>query len=271
MGLIMSRETKSIRRTVHMGVEVPSYVHHRSFKRKTAAKVYDPKQLLGSALSEFDKYMPDEVTKQHAKLMHYAAFRMHTATRASELATWQGHFNALRDRVVLGNRKLIYRAVRRRMGNSPRIDDFIGDCHIVLIQAVQVFNPWLGIRFSTYAYTCIVRALSRMAQRCSTDWLSRSLSYDALPNGEPGGAFSPELVSNSHYRLEEFFKDDHPLLTDREKGILSRRFSFRAMKTKALPTLESVGAEMGLSKERVRQVQTLALEKLRGALLAGIN
>ena len=129
--------------------------------------------------------MPDEVTRDHARRMHYAAHRLRGAKTPAEVRRWRGYYFGLRDRIVLGNRKLIYRAVRRQMAMQHRADDLIGDCHIVLIQAVAAFNPWMGIRFSTYAYTCLVRALSRQSQKHAADRLSRALSFDALPDREP--------------------------------------------------------------------------------------
>jgi RNA polymerase primary sigma factor len=64
--------------------------------------------------------------------------------------------------------------------------------------------------------------------------------------------------------LDEYLRDDHPLLTAREKSIISRRFSLKD--DSQGQTLERVGKAMGLSKERVRQVQSSALQKLRLAL-----
>jgi RNA polymerase primary sigma factor/RNA polymerase sigma factor len=208
--------------------------------------------------------MPDDITRDHAKRMHYAAYRMHSARTQSELARWTHAYHTLRDRIVLGNRKLIYRAVRRRMAGSSRAEDLIGDCHIVLIQAVAAFNPWLGIRFSTYAYTCLVRALSRLSQRASTDWLTRSVSLDALPDGEPRHRLPIEIGGAVQIPIEEYLRDDHPLLSEREKLILVHRYTMH--EDPAERTLEKVGKALGLSKERVRQVQASALDKLRKAL-----
>jgi RNA polymerase sigma factor (sigma-70 family) len=243
---------------------LPSYVIHPAFSERTAKRQFDPAPLLDDPINYDDKYMPDDVTRDHAKRMHFAAHRMHHARTPADLAHWQGVYFALRDRIVLGNRKLIYRAVRRRMAVSNRADDMIGDCHIVLIQAVAAFNPWMGIRFSTYAYTCLVRALARLSQRLSTDWLARSMSLDVLPDGEPGGkVYEPHTAGQ--VRIDEFLRDDHPLLSPREKAIISRRFCLT--EDTANQTLEKVGKAMGLSKERVRQVQASALGKLRRALL----
>lgn len=260
----MANPTRPVPRTTLRGHLLPSYVRHRAFTRPTAQKTFDPVGLLAADANYDDKYMPDEVTREHARRMHYAAHRMHHTRTARELQTWQERYLALRDRIVLGNRKLIYRAVRRRMTVANRAEDMIGDCHIVLIQAVAAYNPWLGIRFSTYAYTCLVRALARMSQRLSADWLARSLSLEALPDGEPGGKHHPEPAAAGMMRIDEYLRDDHPLLTPREKTIISRRFSLADRP--GGQTLEKVGAELGLSKERVRQVQASALDKLRKAL-----
>jgi RNA polymerase sigma factor (sigma-70 family) len=264
----MSTSSGQQTRRTHRTPDLPGYVYHPDFAHRAALKQFDPAPLLDHPVSYDDRYMPDEVTKDHARRMHYAAHRMHRAKSAADLAHWQDAYHQLRDLIVLGNRKLIYRAVRRRMAVSNRADDLIGDCHIVLIQAVAAFNPWLGIRFSTYAYTCLVRALSRQAQRLSTDWLARSLSLDALPNGEPGAAFEAEPSSSGSLRLGDFLRDEHPLLSPREKAIISRRFFLE--ENPANQTLERVGRVMGLSKERVRQVQASALNKLRLALTGAV-
>lgn len=260
----MRPATTPIARRTHKSEQLPSYVHHPDFDDRSARTAFDPAALLDDPTDFDDRYMPDDVTKDHARRMHHAAHRMHTARTAAELARWTASYLALRDRIVLGNRKLIYRAVRRRMAMSNRQDDMIGDCQIVLIQAVAAFNPWLGVRFSTYAYTCLVRALSRSAQRLANDWLARSLPLDALPDGEPGGRFTPDASPVGQFRIDEYLREDHPLLSPREKAIIARRFCLGDGPNGQ--TLEKVGQAVGLSKERVRQVQASALGKLRQAL-----
>ena len=140
---------------------------------------------------------------------------------------------------------------------------------MVLIQAVTAFNPWLGIRFSTYAFTCLMRALSRLSQRHAADRLSRSLPLEALPDGEPPDALPEEPSRARLQHIDELLQAKHQLLSSREKRVLRRRFNLDD-RPKA-GTLEQVGRELGLSKERVRQVQASALSKLRRALLEGVR
>src|SRR6266487_4685839 len=53
------------------------------------------------------------------------------------------------------------------------------------------------------------------------------------------------------------------VLDDREKKIISQRFGFNGGKRK---TLEEVGEKLGVTRERIRQLQNSALSKLRRAL-----
>jgi RNA polymerase sigma factor (sigma-70 family) len=254
----------NVQQTAQDGMTAPRFVCHESFLEKQAAREYAGGDAIASDTYD-DSYMPDEVTRDTARRMHYAAYRLSKARTSGEAIRWRRAYYDLRDRIVLGNRKLVYRAVRRRMAASPKADDLIGDCQIVLIQAVAAYNPWMGTRFSTYAFTCLLRALARMAQRASNDWLSRSPSLEVLPEGEPGQSIDAEPASSRSIPIDEFLRDDHPLLSPREKIIISRRFNLK--EDVACPTLENVGKELGLSKERVRQVQASALGKLRRVLL----
>jgi RNA polymerase primary sigma factor len=52
-------------------------------------------------------------------------------------------------------------------------------------------------------------------------------------------------------------------LDDREKKIISQRFGFEGGKRK---TLQQVGESLGVSRERIRQLESAALSKLRRAL-----
>jgi len=58
---------------------------------------------------------------------------------------------------------------------------------------------------------------------------------------------------------------DHWLseLSDKQREVVSRRFGLRGYQP---TTLEDVGREIGLTRERVRQIQVDALKRLRATL-----
>lgn len=236
----------------------PAFAYHPSFEDPEATTTYGR---LPEGYSETLSYLPDDLTRELAKRMHYAAWRAAGPRRAP---SWRRSYHQLRNRIVVGNRKLIFKAVRKWSPPSQFADDLAGECQLVLIKAVAAYNPWLGVRFSTYAFTCLMRALSRLSQRQATDRLSHSLSLEALGLGEPTAGPAEERVSPRLAQLDDLLRAAD-LLTGREKLVLSRRFHLddRAPRRE---TLEQVGRALGLSKERVRQVQATALGKLREAL-----
>ena len=242
--------------------EAPTFIYHPTFETLDADDLY------GETPDDLDRaveYMPDEITRDHAQRMHYAAWQASEALEPEEARDWRARYLELRDRIVVGNRKLVFRAVRRWSAQAHRADDLIGECYLVLIRAVGVYNPWLGVRFSTYAYTCLMRALSRLSSRNLADRLTNSLPLENLADSASDDeTFTDEAPSDRIRCLDEYLRGDHPLLSNREKTILLRRFSLS--RTHENQTLEAVGHDLGLSKERVRQVQAIALDKLRKAL-----
>jgi RNA polymerase sigma factor (sigma-70 family) len=245
----------------------PAFIFHSSFEEPGAEEMYggDPASKSDESLG----FMPDGETRDYTRRMHYAAWRACGATTGREASRWRRRYLVYRDRIVLGNQKLSFRAVHMRGSVSQLADDMASECQIVLIKAVASFNPWLGIRFSTYAFTCLRRALSRLSQRLAADRLHRSLPLESLPYGEPCYLNHEEPPAPDLAWLSEYFGDEHTLLTAREKLVLTRRFHLDQQTSQTADTLEQLGRDLGLSKERVRQVQLSALGKLRAAVPAG--
>lgn len=241
--------------------DVPHHIRHDSFDDPAAESVYGPD---GVAADFEGRYMPDEVTRDLARRMHYAAWRAESSNEESARRRWLGVHRDLRDRIVVGNHKLVYRAVQRWSPPAALVDDMIGECQVVLINAVSAYNPFLGVRFSTYAFTCLMRALSRLSQRRTHDRLARWQTLDSVPDGE----IASEEEEPTHPflgSLYPYLREDNDLLSSREKRVLLSRFNFDGQQPSR--TLEQVGKALDLSKERVRQLQASAIEKLRGILL----
>jgi RNA polymerase sigma factor (sigma-70 family) len=261
----MATATKASPPSASTNRKAPSFIYHSTFEEPDAGKLYGsiPPQNDGELID----FMRDEATRDWTKRMHYAAWRASKAGTSREASRWWRRYYDCRDRVVLGNRKLTFRAVQKWRPAAQLVEDLAAECQIVLIKAVAAFNPWLGIRFSTYAFTCLLRALSRSSQRQAADRLFRSVSLDSLPFGESPPAESAESSSPDITTLEKYFRAENSLLTEREKSVLVRRYRLHEDASKS-ETLQQVGKELGLSKERVRQLQMSALGKLRHALSA---
>ncbi len=93
-----------------------------------------------------------------------------------------------------------------------------------------------------------------------SDASSPSDRMDFLVDGQPLPDEAVGLEIDTLRRVE-WLKEAMGKLSDREYSILrERRLSEEAV------TLEALGAQLGISKERVRQIESRAMEKLRAAL-----
>jgi len=75
-------------------------------------------------------------------------------------------------------------------------------------------------------------------------------------------AVSPELLLHVN-SIERFVGEWLAELTDRQRCVIERRYGLNGCDVAAL---DELAAEMGVTRERVRQIQVEALEKLRGRI-----
>ena len=99
----------------------PRFIFHPSFEGAGAEEMY------GAAQADNDDeslaFMPDDVARFCTTRMHYAAWRAQGATTKREETRWRRRYYDCRDRIVLGNLKLTYRAVHKWHATSQSSDD----------------------------------------------------------------------------------------------------------------------------------------------------
>ena len=137
--------------------------------------------------------------------------------------------------------------------------DLVFDGNVWLILASEQFDIGRGIRFSTYA-NCVI--FNNFVQRLSRNRRCRiqfATGRDELLQGvedhresDRAGAVDQE---QSRYLIQEFLGS----LSGREQTILVRHFGLAGDQQ----TLLQIGQELGLSKERIRQIEVRALNRLR--------
>ena len=88
-------------------------------------------------------------------------------------------------------------------------------------------------------------------RRRASDWAAQS-EIQMQPDAEAGSDLSRELDGLI------------AVLDNRERKIISERFGLDGAEPK---TLEDVGKNLGVTRERIRQLQNVALSKLRRALI----
>ena len=89
---------------------------------------------------------------------------------------------------------------------------------------------------------------------------------DLIPDQEP----SPEDIVISKETASEVMAT-LGVLTDRERSVIRRRFDFDSRRGHDPETLEEIGDTMGVTRERIRQIQAKSLSKLRARIKKGVK
>lgn len=171
----------------------------------------------------------------------------------------------IQDALVNQNIGLIYEMRRRTRVTGVDPDDLFSEGLWTLFRSIASFDPWRGFRFSTYACTSILRAFLLIAKRRRREVEQRYQLSDRFSSLTDSVAREPDLERQRLMdRLSRTLDDNSAGLTPAERFVIERRLLNPAASRPE--TLESIGETFNLSKERVRQIQLGALNKLRTAL-----
>lgn len=198
--------------------------------------------------------------------LHTCAFRVARQPNQEPIGTlegtlWGHRWQIIRDHIAEKNLGLVHVMSRRFRAGALDEDDLLSEAMCALGRAITRFNPWKGFRFSTYACNVITRALSRRSKGEARYRNLFPVQHDATyETPTPPADFRKELCME---RLQQALDRNLGELTDVEATVISYRFSGDRASAR---TFEEIGRLIGLSKERVRQIQNTALKKLREVL-----
>ncbi len=168
-----------------------------------------------------------------------------------------------RSNIVNGNMGLVLSLARKSKYAGVEFTDLVSEGSVALLRAVEKFDFTRGFKFSTYACHAILKGFYRAA--------GQSYTYNErfptqLENAHDKDDSQIQTRDIWHSDLQDefdvIFERNLAQLNKTESSILKMRFSIGEENPEPM-TLKSVGERLGLTKERVRQIQNEALAKMR--------
>ena len=170
----------------------------------------------------------------------------------------------VKNHIVQSNLRLVVSIAKRHMKASEDFFGLVSDGNMSLIRAVEKFDCSRGNKFSTYASWAIMKNFARTIPDEFKHRDRFRTSHDEMFSATEDGR-SDEFEQESAQNLREHqIERILSRLDEREQKIIISRFGLDYRQEPQ--TLKEVGAEMGVTKERVRQIEARALNKLRMAV-----
>lgn len=183
---------------------------------------------------------------------------------ALDMIRWHERVLQLRADLVSANMNLVVAMTTRRRVRSVDFAEQVSEGSMALLRAIDKFDASRGFKFSTYVCRAVFKSFNRLATKTG-QYAQRF-----------GKSFEPEMEQSHHdeylhdIRQADLLEDVREIvdinaaeLTELEHSVLVDRF---AMNGRDKKTLAQLGSKLGLSNERVRQIQKKAVSKIHDTL-----
>lgn len=233
------------------------------------------------------------------RAFEYFKYRCHQELEAGRsCGIWGERARKLRDSIISDNLGLVYTCMGYM--HVKDVEEVVSEAEIALIDSVDRFDPWRGWKFSTYACNAIFRRIARTLRRKPKDVTIENVDpsvviapvasddsvvvRQVLESGRAGLSKLEHLLIHRRFylgaTLEETAADPEILsvvAADRI-GIIEENIRRESIKTN--PSASQIAEykaslsdmrsrkpeEFRLSRERIRQIQAIAMEKIKAAL-----
>ena len=189
---------------------------------------------------------------------------------AEEFLEWHRRFEHFREYLVRTNLALVLAMAKRTRLGETDFAEIVSEGNMALLRAVDKFNVERGFKFSTYACRAILKAFSRTAMKSSRHKSRFPVEFEPDLEKSDWSDRKRDMVEEDCVdELKQIVDRNLAELSDVEQTVIRRRFNWQQQEENPL-TLEEVGKIIGVTKERVRQIQNKALLKIRNVMEEGV-
>jgi len=288
----MSTKTANPRRRAHRSrqsnsdEEPISYVHHPSFGLPSAERrLWGPdRPEIPVAPYALLHDMPDRkgpsstqrtvLTREDERMLflryNYARYRLWrlqrrrggtAQRRRAEWVKWRQRADGVRTKLAHANLPLVPSMLSRTRFSGIERSEMLSEGYLAVLRSIDKFDVSRGVKFSSYACRSILAAFYHLMRKMRTRRKYIAVSFDPQMQESDEPQRRHETVHQEALdTLRALMDGDRANLTQTERRIIRYRYPMAPQRRR---TLAQVGKILGVSDERVRQMERTGLLKLR--------
>ena len=186
--------------------------------------------------------------------------------RLKKIESYLAQAETIKKMIIEANLRLVVGIARKHSREPSVVMDLISEGNFSLMRAIEKYDYIKGFRFSTYASWVIAKDFAHKvpAQTSRTGQDSAESIKEFVEDKRTAQVTDFEAVEQARRSLIEIIRNE---LDERESYIILNHFGLTgSLVKKEKKTLQQIGEELELTKERVRQIELVALQKLRQLL-----
>ena len=170
---------------------------------------------------------------------------------------------ATKAEIVRANLRLVVSISKGYVRPTQDFFELVSDGNVSLLRAVEKFDYSRGNKFSTYASWAIIKNFIRTFQDANRHNDRFNTNHSEIFSYTEDPRVDQYDLESAQVQRESQVKSILGRLDERERQIVTARFGL--IRGHEPLTLTQLGAAMGVTKERIRQIQVRAMSRLREA------
>jgi RNA polymerase sigma factor (sigma-70 family) len=188
-----------------------------------------------------------------------------TQKRKKQLSLWEKRAEHMREKIVHANLPLVPSMAQRANVSGVEFTEMMSEGYMAILRSVEKFDISRGFKFSTYACRAILAAFHRMGSKNYTYRKHVPVQFDIpIERSDFTDKRHEDQRLTAVEAVRRVLQSNIAELSEIEDRIIRQRFPM--LDSDRPKTLAQVGRNVGLSNERVRQIEKRGLAKIRSAV-----
>ncbi len=224
---------------------------------------------------EFHEFRRYNYFKHEARKLAKKLVRRPTGLNVAKVESLLEQAEKVKHQLVCSNTRLAAQVLRKRTDfyrAHSLMHDLLSDAYLNIVKAVECFDWTRGFKFSTYATWVLMNNFTRdlAGERTFNEKFVTGFDdgiydtrLDTSDEDEREFNESKELTEKNVKRILDLFSNPED---ERKRYVIEEWFG---LKSGSKRTLKAISEDLGLTKERVRQLRERGLEYIREKLESG--